>query len=105
MVITAERAREIVDAHLAQMQPYPPQPGVTAVLTLVREHRFGWEFNYQSSTYVASGDVRDMWVGGGPVVVDRRDGCLETLGGRQFGDTVAAYQRQYDRGTGTDESS
>ena len=105
MVITAERAREIVDAHLAQMQPYPPQPGVTAVLTLVREHRFGWEFHCQSSTYVKSGNTRDMWVGGGPVVVDRRDGRLEELGGRQFGDTVAEYQRRYDRETSTDESS
>jgi hypothetical protein len=40
-----------------------------------------------------------MWVGTGRIVVDRRDGCLEELGGRQFGDTVAEYQRLYDRET------
>lgn len=51
-MITSEQAREIVDAHLAQMQPYPPEEGVTAVVIHVQEHRFGWEFRYQSSRYV-----------------------------------------------------
>ncbi|MFE7246234.1 YrhB domain-containing protein [Streptomyces sp. NPDC057580] len=100
-MITSERAREIVNAHLAQMQSYPPEEGVTAVLIRVKEHRFGWEFRYQSSRYVQTGSSRDMWIGTGPIVVDRRDGRLEELGGRQFGDTVAEYQRIYDQETST----
>lgn len=100
-MITSERAREIVNAHLAQMQPYPPEEGVTAVVIHVKEHRFGWEFWYQSSRYAQSGSSRDMWIGTGPIVVDRRDGRLEELGGRQFGDTVAEYQRVYDQETST----
>lgn len=68
----------------------------------VREHRFGWEFCYQSSKYAQTGHFRDMWVGTGPVVVDRRDGRIGELGGKQFGDTVAEYQHQYDQQTSTD---
>lgn len=83
------------------MQPYPPEEGVTAVVVQVKEHRFGWEFTYQSSRYVQTGSFRDMWIGTGPIVVDRRDGRLEELGGRQFGDTVAEYQRVYDQETST----
>ncbi|MFJ9021694.1 YrhB domain-containing protein [Streptomyces sp. NPDC102259] len=101
-MITAEQAREIFDAFLAQAAPYPPEPGVTAVSISAQEHRFGWEFRYQSSTYAQTGNLRDMWLGTGPVVVDRRDGRLQELGGRQFGDTVAEYQRMYDQETITD---
>ncbi|MEJ8659761.1 YrhB domain-containing protein [Streptomyces sp. MS1.AVA.4] len=100
-MITAERAREIVNAYLAKLQPDPPEEGVTAVVIRVQEHRFGWEFWYQSSRYVQTGSTRDMWIGTGPIVVDRRDGRLEELGGRQFGDTVAEYQRVYDQETPT----
>ncbi|MFF4744019.1 YrhB domain-containing protein [Streptomyces sp. NPDC001268] len=98
-MITAERAREIVNAYLAQIHPDPPKEGVTAVVIQVQEHRFGWEFRYQSSTYAKTGSPRDRWLGTGPIVVDRRDGRLQELGGRQFGDTVAEYQRAYDRET------
>jgi hypothetical protein len=34
--------------------------------------------------------------------VDRRDGRLQELGGKQFGDTVAEYQRVYDQETISD---
>jgi hypothetical protein len=101
-VITAEQAREIFDGFLAQATPYPPEPGITAVFISVQEHRFGWEFRYQSSKYVQTGNPRDMWIGTGPVVVDRRDGRLQELGGKQFGDTVAEYQRVYDQETISD---
>ncbi|MEU6544568.1 YrhB domain-containing protein [Streptomyces sp. NPDC046859] len=101
-MITAEQAKEIFDAFLAQTTPYPAEPGVTAVFISVQEHRFGWEFRYQSSTYAQTGDPRDLWIGTGPVVVDRRDGHIEELGGKQFGDTVAEYQHQYDQQTSTD---
>ncbi|MGF0175893.1 YrhB domain-containing protein [Streptomyces sp. Marseille-Q5077] len=96
-MITGEQAREIVVAYLARLET--EEPSDNAVLVKTQEHRFGWEFRYQSSKYVQSGDVRHMWVGTGPIVVDRRDGRLEELGGRQFGDTVAQYQAQYDRDT------
>jgi hypothetical protein len=102
-VITVEQAREIVNAYLAQVQPYPPEEGVTAVVVQMKEHRFGWEFRYQSSRYAQTGSARDMWIGTGPIVVDRRDGRLEQLGGRQFGDTVAEYERVFDRETSTGE--
>ncbi|WP_351232110.1 YrhB domain-containing protein [Streptomyces sp. NPDC002133] len=88
---TAEQARRIVNAHLAQMQPYPPEEGVTAVVVLVKEHRFGWEFRYQSSRYVQTGSSRDMRVGTGPVVVDRRHGRLEDLGGRQLSLSASVF--------------
>lgn len=83
------------------MQPSPPEEGVTAVVIQVKEHGFAWEYTYQSSRYVQTGSLRDMWIGTGPIVVDRRDGRLEELGGRQFGDTVAEYQRVYDQETST----
>ncbi|MGW3242367.1 YrhB domain-containing protein [Streptomyces sp. NPDC001070] len=101
-MITAERAREIIDAYLAQIKSDPPDRNVTAVIIEVREHRFGWEFWYQSSRYVQTKNTRHMWIGTGPIVVDRRDGRLQQLGGRQFGDTVAEYQRLYDRETSAD---
>ncbi|MGW4441064.1 YrhB domain-containing protein [Streptomyces sp. NPDC004596] len=103
-MIRAEQAREIFDAFLAQATPYPLEPGVTAAFISVQEHRFGWEFWYQSSKYVQTGNPRDMWIGTGPVVVDRRDGRLQELGGRQFGDTIAEYQRVYDQETTADRA-
>ncbi len=96
-MITAEQAREIVEQHLARLET--EEPDDNAVLIKTQEHGFGWEFRYQSSKYVQSGDDRHMWVGTGPIVVDRRDGRLEELGGRQFGDTVAQYQAKYDQET------
>ncbi|MFJ9953366.1 YrhB domain-containing protein [Kitasatospora sp. NPDC091207] len=101
-MITAEKAREILDAHLAVMKAYPDD-GDTAVMISVTEHRFGWEFRYQSSKWARTRDSRDMWVGTGPIVVDRRDGRLLELGGRQFGDMVAVYQQRYDREMRADE--
>ncbi|MFE1990085.1 YrhB domain-containing protein [Streptomyces parvulus] len=74
---------------------------VTALFR-VQEHRIGWEFHCQSSTYVQTGNPRDMWIGTGPVVVDRRDGRLKELGGKLLGDTVAEYQRAYDEQTSTE---
>ncbi|WP_420719579.1 YrhB domain-containing protein [Streptomyces sp. NRRL S-481] len=84
------------------MPPYSPEPGVTAVFISMQEHRFGWEFRYQSLTYAKTGNLEDTGLGTGPVVVDRRDGRLQEVGGRQFGDTVAEYQRMYDQQTITD---
>lgn len=97
-MITAEQARRIVEIHLARM---PAEDDITAVVISITEHRFGWEFHYQSSTWARTRQTRDLWVGTGPIVVDRRDGSLHELGGHQFGDTVAAYQRQYDTETST----
>ncbi|MEU4097806.1 YrhB domain-containing protein [Streptomyces sp. NPDC026673] len=104
-MINVERARDIADAYLAQLEADPPAEGVSAVIIRVQEHRFGWEFWYQSSQYAQTGNSRDMWIGTGPVVVDRRDGRLQELGGRQFGDTVAQYQRLYDQETSTSTPS
>ncbi|MGP4008730.1 YrhB domain-containing protein [Streptomyces sp. 4N124] len=95
-MITAEQARETVEAHLAIM---PTEDDIAAVIVSVTEHPFGWEFHYQSSVWTRTRQTGDMWVGTGPIVVDRRDGSLHQLGGHQFGDTVAAYQRQYDNET------
>ncbi|MHA6759030.1 YrhB domain-containing protein [Streptacidiphilus sp. PAMC 29251] len=67
------------------------------MLIATQEHRFGWQFTYQSSKYLETRHDRHLWVGTGPIVVDRRDGRLQRLGGPAFGDTVGEYQRLYDR--------
>ncbi|MET7690367.1 YrhB domain-containing protein [Streptomyces sp. NPDC005483] len=97
-MITAEQAHRVVEMHLAQT---PAEDDIAAVIISITEHRFGWEFHYQSATWARTRRTRDLWVGTGPIVVDRRDGGLHQLGGPQFGDTVADYQRQYDNETST----
>ena len=43
-------------------------------------HWFGWVFVYQSREYLESGDYRDMWVGNGPLLVNRFTGNVHHFG-------------------------
>ncbi|MEY9967564.1 hypothetical protein ABIA33_005637 [Streptacidiphilus sp. MAP12-16] len=99
-MITAERAREIANIFLAEEVNAQPQfEGITGEITRFDEHRFGWVFFYQSSTWVKTRDINDAWMGHGPVLIDRRDGSVHALGSARPEEDMARFQSRYDAET------
>jgi len=56
----------------------------------VEEFEYGWVFFSTTPGYLQTGDMLDAFVGGAPILVDRRDGTLhETRTGRPVHEYVA----------------
>lgn len=57
------------------------------------EKDYGWVFFYTSRRYVETGDISEMVVGNGPIVVEKADGSITRLGTAR---PVEHYLREYE---------
>jgi ribosomal protein L7/L12 len=58
-----------------------------------QEFDFGWAFFYQSKKYIESRDFKDMYVGQGPVIVDKHSGeFFETGSSKSTEDYLDAFK-------------
>jgi len=69
-MLTKSEAKKLVEKNA-------PEDGA---ICYERAHLFGWVFVFQSKEYLVSGDYRDMWVGNGPVLVNRFTGNVHQFG-------------------------
>ena len=95
VVITAERARALVEALLAAKQR--AQPGLPDLTVLdVEEHALGWLVYWQSAEYVRTRELGSMLVGHGPYLVDGQDGGVHHIPVTTFvsADWEEMYRRQ-----------
>ena len=70
-MLTYSEARKIVEGHRSTEG---------GAIYYERKHWFGWVFVYQSKKDLESSDHRDMWVGNGPLLVNRFTGNLHSFG-------------------------
>jgi len=54
---------------------------------------YGWIFCYQSSQYLATGDISQALAGNAPIIVDRCDGEIRVTGtARPLSEYIAKYE-------------
>ena len=67
--------------------------GCGALFDEVDKKPYGWIFHYQSKDFMQSHDTRDMFIGSGPLIVDRIDGNLTAKGsGQSLEDILSEYE-------------
>jgi hypothetical protein len=74
-LIDLDAAKRIVNAYLTELN----YPGGLAI-ALVKEYPCGWMFYWNSAEYVRTQDGNHAIAGNVPVLVDRSDGALYSLG-------------------------
>ena len=86
-MLSYSEARKLVDQD---------QSSEGGVVCYERVHWFGWVFVYQSKEYLESGDFSDMWVGNGPLLVNRFTGNVHRFGShRPTSHFVWMYQAKW----------
>lgn len=60
------------------------------------ESKFCYSFIIQSQKYIESGDIMDMLIGGGPVIVDRRSGRVINTSSGVPGNYFENYEKRGD---------
>ncbi len=80
-MISREWAIEVVERELRAQAAVSPESAV--VVIDVKAHELGWLVTCQPPAYARSHDVRDMFIGDGPFLVDALDGSLHMVH-RQF---------------------
>lgn len=79
VVITRERAVELVEAQLAVEERDRKMAYPEVAVSGVEEHVLGWLVVWQSVDYLRTRDCGKMLIGNGPYLVDRHDGSIHHI--------------------------
>jgi Immunity protein 35 len=85
-----QQARAIFDDFLSDQQEASGH-NLAAIDSITEQLSVGWAFYYQSTKYIESGEMSDMLVGQGPVVILNNGTVLE--GGSADADGNAVVER------------
>ena len=86
-MLTYSEAKELVEGH---------RSSEGGAICYERTHWFGWVFVFQSKKHLESSDHRDMWVGNGPLLVNRFTGNVLSFGShRPTSQFVWRYQLKW----------
>ena len=80
-MIDRETAEQIVENYFTD---YASKIGLDDEIVVLKEHtiekEYGWVFFYDTRKHLETGNVSYALIGGGPIVVERKDGSLYFLG-------------------------
>jgi hypothetical protein len=76
--MTKDEARQIASSYLKGIERADCKLVLLDTSTI--EKSFGWVFFYQSKRYLETGEIKDALAGNAPIVVEKPDGRIHTLG-------------------------
>ena len=88
-MITVDAAREIAKRHVQSFGE-----DLTLLEKPVTFGDYGWVFSYQSKAFIETNDLRDALAGNAPILIDRDQGQIFTLGTAY---DVSRYVQMYQR--------
>jgi hypothetical protein len=89
-VLSEPEARQVAETALGE-----DLASRRVTITKVEEYDIGWAYYFQSTRYIADGDISDALVGNAPILVRRNDGhVLATDSGREIEFSIAVHERR-----------
>lgn len=93
MPIDAVEAQELATREVERVGAEWGLDDLVLIPDMTEEVAEGWVFFWDSEKHLTTGDARDALGGGGPILIDRRDGSLAMVWSGESWETALARYR------------